>query len=144
MIKELEFRDIPAVIHWLRQKPQRDRFQITEQEALHADMNHWRAVMGQCLASNCSFISMEGSSVTGAALGLKIPLVWSPNRIEMYLMMVQADNNITATKMFLKWHKTAMATPGLNRILVDKLPETNLDYAKLGYSKLRETYYKEV
>ena len=144
MIKELNPMDIPALLVFLRQKEQRELFGITEAEALNADMMHYNAVLRQCLDSQCSFVSVQDDKVDGIALGVVIPLVWSPNRKDLVLLAVQGKNRVTTGRLFKTWHEHATSLPGIRRVLVDKIDETNFNYEKLGYNKLRETYAMEV
>jgi hypothetical protein len=140
MIKELEFRDIPALMPYIRL--QREIFGISEMEAANLDMNHYRALISHWLESNCSFVSLNNNKIDGIALGAMYPNMWVPNRKELFLVAVSADNRITAGKLFKTWQERAMLLP-VNRILVDKIKGTNFDYEKLGYKLLRQTYELE-
>lgn len=141
MIKELEFRDIPALMPYIRQ--QREIFNITQAEAANLDMQHYKRMIGHWLDANCSFISVDQhNAVNGMALGAIYPNMWVPNRKELFLVGIAADNRITAGKLFKTWQEKAMLIP-VNRILVDKIVGTNFNYEKLGYNKLRETYEME-
>lgn len=145
MIRELKFEDFPQLGSWLRSKEQRDVIGITEQEAMNADMKHWNAVFTILTQSNCSFVSIDANGrLDGAALGTAIPLIWSPNRIDMTLLAVQGNNRITTAKLFKTWMDRASSMSNVNRILVDKIDGTNFNYEKLGFTKLRETYEKEI
>lgn len=144
MLKQLQFEDVPKLLVFLRDKNQRDLFDITEAEARYSDMRHWNIVMGQCIDSNCSFISVNDNKVDGIALGIVIPLIWSPNRHDMVMLALQGNNRITTAKLFKKWDERANALPNINRILVDSIDGTNINYDKIGYKKLRTTYSREV
>lgn len=144
MIKQLEFQDYPLLANWLRSSEQADIIGITAAEAQNADMKHWNGVFSLLGHSDCSFISVNNGVIDGAALGIKVPLIWSPNRIDMTLLAVQGSNRITTAKLFKKWYDRASKMPGINRILVDSIEQTNFNYEKLGFTKLRETYQKEV
>lgn len=141
MIKELEFRDIPALMPYIRCK--REVFGVTEQEAANLDMNHYKQMAGHWLDSNCSFISVSSEGlVNGFALGGIYPHMWSPNRKELYLVGIAADSPFTGGKLFKTWHERALSVPA-HSILVDSISMTNINYEKLGYKPLRTTYEME-
>ena len=145
MIRELRFEDVPVLLAFLRSKEQRELMGVTEAEAMNADMHYWNNIMRQLLDSNCSFISVNSKgAVDGIALGMIIPYVWSPNRKELMLLAVKGYNRITTAKLFKTWNDKAACMPGVNRVLVDSIKETNFKYENIGYKKLRETYFKEV
>ena len=121
-------------------------FNFSEVEATMVNQKYLDTIVGACHDSGKSFISVNNDRVDGFCLAMVLPNVWIPARKELQLLAVKGDNDFVASKMFIKFMKLAKA--GLEageyrRILVDKLPTTNINYEKLGFEELKVTYTME-
>jgi hypothetical protein len=139
MIRELEFAEIPKVIAYLKENG--GLASLSDKQAKSVNHVYAAKVVGKCLESNNSFISFnKDNKINGVALGLIVPNIWQPLQQDIHLLAAISDTPTVGGKLFIKWHNAAIANPFTDRILVDKLPKTNIGYEKLGYTQLRITY----
>ena len=145
MISDLKFEDVLDVLLFLRK--QHELFNYSEKEAFAVDHSYGTQLVGKAHTDGCSFVYRKDGKITGVALSYILPNIWIPAHKELHMLAIVADTPIAGGKLFYNWEKRATSwldNGYIKRILVDSIPVSKgINYGKLGFHKVRETYAKE-
>ena len=108
---------------------------------------HWLALAGKCYDSRHSFVSEKDGKIDAICLAFLSDNIWNPEDKELQVLVFHrfpTGTKLSAgrvIKEFVKAAEQSIEAGFIKRAIVSELLRTNVDYEKLGFSKLDKRYY---
>ena len=104
--------------------------------------DYYEGLLTACINDKTVIISENNNIIDGVLLGMKIPNLLNPNKTQLHILVTWVNKDKRGSSIFYKMNKLLEKEFKMETIYYS-IPETNINYNRLGYRKFQTMYIKD-
>ena len=104
--------------------------------------DYYKGLLESCIKDKTVIVSEQNGIINGVLIGMKVPNLLNPNKIQLHILVNWVHPNKRGSSIFYRMNKLLEKEFNMETIFYS-IPETNINFNKLGYRKFQTMYIKE-
>ena len=104
---------------------------------------YYKVLFDACAKDKTAIVSENDGVIDGVLLGMIIPNLLNPHKQQLHILLTWVNKDKRGSSIFYRMHKMLEKEHNNIETIIYSIPETNVNFKKLGYKEFQTMYIKE-